>query len=202
MRRPTVATLVVVIGVTVAAAATDAQRKGVYIDPGKITDNSNKYSDTDLRLLTGKMIESMITTTFPVPAAAAASGSALAPKEERPVIAMGRLENRTTQDIDVKLILDTIEVGILKSKAAMFVNRSEQFKSRMAEESALTQTLGSDSGPSRQLLGYRYLLEGSIVEIPSEDRKIRYYKMTLTLTDIKTTAKVWAEEHEIKKKKS
>lgn len=183
--------------VLVTPTPASAQRKGVYIDPGKITDNSNKYSDTDLRLLTGKMIESMITTTFPAPAA----GNVIVSTADRPVIAMGRLENRTTQDIDVKLILDTIEVGILKSKAAMFVNRSEQFKNKMAEETALTQTLGSESGPGKQLLGYRYLLEGSIVEIPSEDRKVRYYKLTLTLTDIKTTVKVWADEQEIKKKK-
>jgi PBP1b-binding outer membrane lipoprotein LpoB len=187
--------LVALLLVSAAAAPADAQRrrKSVYVEPGKVTDNSNKYSDTDLRLLTSKMIESMITSTFDAPAPGTAPS-------DRPVIAMGRLENRTTQDIDVKLILETIEVGILKSKAAMFVNRSEQFKVKMAEEAALTQTLGGESGPSRTLLGYQYLLEGAIVEIPSDDLKTRYYKLTLTLTDIRSSAKVWAEEQELKKR--
>lgn len=186
-------TLLVIIA---ASAPAGAQRKGTYVDPKKITDNSNKYTDTDLRLLTSKMIESMITSTF-----APTDAKGVTPVSDRPVVAMGRLENRTTQDIDVKLILETIEVGILKSRAATFVNRTEQFKKTMAEEEALMQVAGGGSGPARQLMGFQYLLEGSIVEIPSEDKRTRYYKLTLTLTDIKSSAKVWAEEQELKKRK-
>jgi penicillin-binding protein activator len=186
--------VLVAMAIALVPQHADAQRKrkSVYVDPGTITDNGNKYSDTDLRLLTQAMIESMINTAFEEEASA---GS------QKPIIAMGGLDNRTTQDIDSQLILDTIEVGILKSRRASFVNRSVAFKQNAAAEQALVQSLdGTSPSLERSLVGYQYLLEGSVSEIPSQDKRTRYYKLTLTLTDIRTSVKVWAEEHELKKR--
>jgi penicillin-binding protein activator len=192
-------TRIVGMGLAIAALASPAEaqkpRQGQYVDPGKVTAAGNKYSDTDLRLLTSTMVESMMTSTFHTdqPSENRSQG-------DRPIIAMGQLENRTTQDIDVKLILDTIEVSVLKSRAARFVNRSKAFQTRQADERALGDTFGAPSAaPAPALQTYQYLLEGELYEIPSQDRKLRYYRLSLSLTDIRTSEKVWADEKELKK---
>ena len=167
-----------------AAVACATAGNSVYQNPTSITEVGTTYSDTDLRMIADTMVTSLLST------------QRLFEKEGTPTVILGRVENKTTQNIDMGAILSKIEVALLRSGQVRFVSRTAL--GAMAQEQALSAAMGDGTVQSR-LLGGQFTLNGEMTEIPQQQGRIRYYRFALWLVDNSTSEKIWADEKEIKK---
>lgn len=182
-----------------------------YVRPGMITEVDETFSDTDLKLMAEKMVQSMVQ----IPA--------IKYRETPPKIAILTIGNRTSQHIDTEGIVEKIMVALLKTGKVKFVDR--KLLKEMAKERALVETqkipydtikreikitpYGIESytltipGAVKlgKLVGADYFLTGDIMSIEKKKGTtyIAYYKLTLRLVDVNTSEIVWADEKEIKK---
>jgi len=154
---------------------------------------SEKYSYTDLKTVTEKMIASLI------------SNPPLANRTDRPVIIIYGIQNRTDEHIDTKAITEKILTGLTQTHKVRFVNKEARDK---IEAELRYQSQGMVSPQTRiekgRQVGAEYMLTGSITSLSAEEgrgirlkeRKVKYYKVSLELTDLNTNIVEWSEEHE------
>lgn len=176
------ACLVLAAVMTVGCAASGTS---VYTNPRSISEVGTEYSFTDLRLFSDAMVTDML------------SSERLFEGGKTPTIVLGRIENKTTQDIDMGAILSRIEVGLIGSGRVKTVSRKAL--GAIAAEQALTQAMGS--GIESNLMGGQFRLDGEMTEIPHRGGRIRTYRLGLWLTDNSTSEKIWAGEETIAKQK-
>ena len=132
--------------------------------------------------------------------------SPLAARNDRPVVVVYNVANRTNEHISTDLITDDIRQRILASGKARFVNRVQ----REAIEQETGYQHGGDVTPetraqrSRQI-GAEYMITGTLRSITKNEprqwrlkkRKLQYYSLTLELTDLETSLIEWADSVEI-----
>lgn len=179
--------LVPVLACLLTACATTS-----YVRPDEVTEWDASYTDTDMKLLTEKMVQSL--------SAAEVSGS-----DGKPVLAFLRIGNRTSQHIDTEGIADKIMVQLVKLGKFRVVDR--ELLRKQAQEIALVETQRIDvDGAVRlgALVGAEYFLTGDLFSIEKESpsKELKYYNLTMRLVDVRTSEIVWAEEKEIKKTSS
>jgi len=153
------------------------------------------YGYSDLRSLRDKMVNSMLESAL------------LNTGGKPPVVVVYGIENRTEEHIDTKAITDAIRTGLYKSGRVLFVNESR----RADIEKEISYQKGNVTPETlRKMgiqLGAKYLLTGRLVSIDKEQlpqirltkKNLVYYKLTMELTDLKTSLIVWTDEAEIVK---
>ncbi|MCK4307346.1 penicillin-binding protein activator LpoB [candidate division WOR-3 bacterium] len=161
-----------------------------YVRSDEVTEVDETFTDTDLKLMSEKMVQSI------------AELAVIKHRDAPPKIAMLNIGNRTSQHIDTEGIAEKIMVALLKTGAVRFVDRN--LLKKMAREKALVETQQIDVQDAvmlGQLVGANYFLAGDIMSIEKKKGTtyIAYYKLTLKLVDVKTSEIVWADEKEIKK---
>jgi uncharacterized protein (TIGR02722 family) len=179
--------LVPALACLLAACATTS-----YVRPDEVTEWDASYTDTDMKLLTEKMVQSL--------SEAEVSGS-----DGKPVLAFLRIGNRTSQHIDTEGIADKIMVQLVKLGKFRVVDR--ELLRKQAQEIALVETQRIDVGGAVRLgslVGADYFLTGDLFSIEKESpsKELKYYNLTMRLVDVRTSEIVWAEEKEIKKTSS
>ena len=157
----------------------------VYTNPRSITEVGTEYSFTDLRMFSDAMVTDML------------SSERLFQGGRTPTIVLGRIENKTTQHIDMGAILSKIEVGLINSGRVKTVSRKAL--GAIAAEQALSEAMGT--GIESNLMGGQFRLDGEMTEIPHRRGRIRTYRLGLWLTDNSTSEKIWAGEETIAKRK-
>ncbi|MBN2537136.1 hypothetical protein JXB37_02545 [candidate division WOR-3 bacterium] len=176
--------LAAVLACLVLACATTS-----YVRPDEVTEWDADYTDTDMKMLTEKMVLSL--------SEAEVSGS-----EGKPVLAFLRIGNRTSQHVDTEGIADKIMVQLVKLGKFRVVDR--ELLKKQAQEIALVESQRIDvEGAVRlgSLVGADYFLTGDLysIEKVSPSKELKYYNLTMRLVDTRTSEIVWAEEKEIKK---
>lgn len=181
------------IGLPVLVLATGCATS-TYVRPDEVTEWDADYSDTDLKLLSEQMVQSLAQASLP-------------PKEAggKAILAFLRIGNRTSQHIDTEGISDKIMVQLVKLGRFRIVDREVLDES--AEEIALVERQRIDVEGAVKLggvVGADYFLTGDIMSIEKEtaSKELKYYKLTMRLIDIHSSEIIWAEEKEIKKKDS
>ena len=152
-----------------------------------------EYSYTDLKVLSveiaGRILKSKV-----------------ASEEPPPVMIIFGIQNRTDEHIDTKALADAIRNDLIKSGKFVFINEAQRKKIE-AEINYQSQGLVS---PETQInigkqVGAKYILSGSLISITQDQLKqvrikkkeLKYYRLTLEITDINTNLIVWADEQEI-----
>jgi uncharacterized protein (TIGR02722 family) len=181
------AMLAALLACLVMACATSS-----YVRPDEVTEWDASYTDTDMKMLTEKMVQSL-------------SGAEVSGREGKPVLAFLRIGNRTSQHIDTEGIADKIMVQLVKLGKFRVVDR--ELLRKQAQEIALVETQRIDvEGAVRlgSLVGSDYFLTGDLFSIEKESpsKELKYYNLTMRLVDTRTSEIVWAEEKEIKKSSS
>ena len=161
-----------------------------YVRPDSVTEVDQTFTDTDLKLMAEKMVQSI------------AELAVIKNRKEPPKIALLYIENRTYQHIDTEAIAEKIMVALLKTGTVRFVDRS--VLKQMAKERALVENQRIDVDNAvklGKLIGADYFLTGSIMSIEKKKgtKHLAYYKLTLKLIDVNTSEIVWADEKELKK---
>lgn len=190
MKIQTLLALVSALSLT-ACIGPRAFTRGVYDDPSTIELLSDRFSENDLQLIAKKMVASLSTSP------------GVAGLEGRPLLMVGRLQNRTSEHVDMASLGDKVRVELSKTGRFAFVDVAA--RGQLAEEYAYetsgympahdAKRPGAQSSPD-------YVLTGSLASIVHEvgSDELVYYKMTMQLTDLRTGVIAWTEEKQLRKK--
>ncbi|MCL1123285.1 penicillin-binding protein activator LpoB [Shewanella surugensis] len=177
-------------------ALAGCQSKVQYGDATEVETVNANFGSTDLQAITTKMVNSML--TFPPIIAITAN--------ERPIIFVDRIKNKTSEHIDTESVTDSISNQLLRSGKFRFID--------MTKVDAVRKQLDyqNNSGmvdPSTAInfgrqIGAQYMLYGNLSSIVKQagSTKDVYYKMTMRLMDLQTGLIEWSDEKEIRKVKS
>ncbi len=132
--------------------------------------------------------------------------SPLAARNDRPVVIVYDVANRTSEHISTDLITDDIRQKILESGKARFVNKVQ----RENIEKEMGYQYGGNVAPETRIqrarqIGAEYMISGTLRSITKKEpeqvrlkkRTLQYYSLTLEMTDLETGLVEWADSVEI-----
>ncbi len=167
-----------------------------YGDAQAVETTTIDFGSTDLQKIAGDMVDSMM-----------ASGSVAAiTQNNRPIVFVESIKNKTSEHIDTESITDSISTKLLNSGKFRFVdmNRVESVREQLNfqnNDELVNQSTAIQFG---KMVGAQYMLYGnlsSIAKNAGSDKDV-YYKMTMRLMDLQTGLIEWADETEIRKQES
>ncbi|MEZ8797354.1 penicillin-binding protein activator LpoB [Vibrio cyclitrophicus 1F53] len=167
-----------------------------YGDAQAVETTTIDFGSTDLQTIAGEMVDSMM-----------ASGSvSYITSEQRPIVFVERIKNKTSEHIDTESITDTISTKMLNSGKFRFVDmdRVESVRDQLNFQNNDELVNQSSAIQFGKMVGAQYMLYGnlsSIVKKASSDEDV-YYKMTMRLMDLESGLIEWADETEIRKQQS
>lgn len=172
----------------VLAACAESSPVVRYGDAHAVETVNADFGSTDLQMIAEKMTNSLIETPI--------FG------QDRPVVWVARIKNKTSEHIDTQSITDKIQTALIKSGKIRFA------ASDMAND-VLDQLDYQNSGlvdrRTQKVAGKqaaaKYILGGeitSIVKTMGREKDV-YYKITLKLVNVESNIIEWADEKEIRK---
>jgi uncharacterized protein (TIGR02722 family) len=164
------------------------------ISPSAAIDLSGRWNDSDSRQVADKMISTLLASDK-LKEYAKALGN-------KPTIIVGLVQNKTSEHIDSENYIKKLELGIYNSGVADLVE-SGNFRDKLREERVQQQDFASASTIAKwgEEVGANLMLFG---EMTSEadvynKKRIVNYVITLFLTDMSTSKRIWFGQEEIKK---
>lgn len=182
---------ILTISLLVAGCAATVQSK----NPEKPVHYDTDYDYTDLHEFTRKLVGSML------------SKKPIVDASDAPVVVIYGLGNRTDEHIDLQAITDAIRAKLHESGKVRFVAK-DQRESIDKEVAYMTQSgkvdpstyirLAKQAGAKYMLTGTIYsMTEDQIRQVRFKKRELKWFKLTLELTDIETALIAWTDEVEI-----
>jgi uncharacterized protein (TIGR02722 family) len=181
--------LVCLLLVTLVPAAC-APRRVTRVEPATTVDLSGRWNDTDSRLVAETMINEVL------------SASWLNERPDRPVVIVGPVENRTLEHIVTETFLRDIERALAGSGRVTVVAgaierdpiRAERADQQEHARPSTRAVFGAESGADAMLAGAI-----SAIEDAQGGKRVYYYQVDLSLTDLETNEKVWLGQKKLKK---
>jgi uncharacterized protein (TIGR02722 family) len=177
-------------GLMVAGCGPKAFVKGDYQDAGKENNLNDQWSETDMQKTVKSMVDSMI--VHPV----------IANAKTPPVVIVTGLQNKTSEHIDTQSIMDMVRVELMKTGKVSFIDKEARGDISDEYNYQNSGMVGGETkkGPGGQI-GADYIVNGRLDSIVQEvgKEKTVYYKMTLNLTNLKTSVINWTDHKEIRK---
>lgn len=164
--------------------------KGDYDDPEKENLLNDQWSETDMQKTVASLVASMI--AHPV----------IANAKTPPVVMVTQLQNKTSEHIDTQSVMDMVRVELMKTGKVSFIDKearqdiSDEYN---YQNSGMVEST-TKKGPGGQV-GADFIVNGrldSIVQEVGKDKTV-YYKITLNLTNIKTSVVNWTDQKQIRK---
>ncbi len=184
------ATLGVVLLMGLAACGPKAFVKGDYEDVDKKNLLNDQWSETDMQGAVKDLVGSMM------------AHPTIDKAKTPPVVMVTNLQNKTSEHIDTQNIMDMIRVELMKSGKVTFIDK--EARQDVADEYNY-QNSGMTSGDTKKgpggQTGADFIINGrldSIVQEVGKDKTV-YYKLTLNLTNLKTTVISWSDHKQIRK---
>lgn len=165
------------------------------IDTGTTVDLSGRWNDTDSR----QVSEAMITASLNHPWVSEHMQSSAGKK---PVVIVGAIRNRSMEHIPVGTFIADLEKAFINSGKVSVVAGSTQRGELRAERDEQIDFANIETIKKQgQELGADYMLTGEINTIEDQEggKKVVFYQVDLTLTDIETNQKIWLDQKKIKK---
>ena len=165
--------------------------KGKYIDPDTVILRSDKFVESDLKIIADRLVNSLLAS--PV---VSTGGKPI-------VVLMSKLTNSTDEHIDMLSLSEKIMVELHQSGQVELINTrlrgAIKEEHKYQEEGFVDRTTAKRKG--RQI-GAAYLISGNISAIkqPVGRQEIVYYKATLELTNLEKNTISWMDDVEIKKR--
>ncbi len=178
---------IVLLAVSLGACGTKVQ----YGDPTAVETLTVDFGSTDLQMIAEEMVQSLLSAP-------------VIQEQDRPVLQVATVKNKTSEHIDTKSITDKIRTTLLNSNAVQFT--ASELRPEILEELEYQRQSGYVDPETRKPVGKQvgtdYLLAGEIAAIKKSRSGTRdvYYKITLNLVDLETGLIAWADEKEIRKR--
>ncbi len=171
--------------------------KVIYDDPKKIETLTINFGSTDLQIISQAMVDSLLQ-------------SVIANDDNKPVIVIEEIKNKTSEYIDTSVITDSIRAKISNSGLIQFALNADELEGQISEIDRQQNEYYDDnlSVEKGKLAGADYRLSGSLISIDKFKKKLfktkkdKFYKLSLQLWNIKTGVMVWADEKDIRKTES
>ncbi|WP_222611015.1 penicillin-binding protein activator LpoB [Undibacterium curvum] len=188
--------LLALAGVSLTACQTKLSQPTVslarqvsYGDNKAVETVTNEFGSTDLQMIAEKMVGSLLED--PVLA-------------NRPTLTLAGVRNKTSEYIDTKSIMNSIQTALVKSKKVKFTRSADEMQQGVDELQRQNQSgLYKAQGKAKigNMTAAKYSLEGEIVSIVKQNATTKdvFYKMTLKLYDIEEGSIEWQDEKEIRK---
>lgn len=187
----------VVIGTTFMSAGCQTlsqptvkfSRQVNYGDAKAVETVTNEFGSTDLQMIAEKMVGSLLED--PILA-------------NRPTMTLSAVRNKTSEYIDTKAIMNTIQTALVKSRKVRFTRSADEMQAGVDELQRQNQSgLYKNQGKAKigNMTAAKYSLEGEIVSIVKQNANTKdvFYKMTLKVYDVEEGSIEWQEEKEIRK---
>lgn len=165
-----------------------------YEDAGEVETVTTGFGSTDLQQISIKMVDSMLI---------AGSVQNITKDNNRPVLFIDGVKNKTSEHIDTESITDTISTKLINSGKFRFVDMTKiesvkQQYQHQKDSGLVDQDTAVNVGKQ---IGADYMLYGNISSIVKRDSNTKdvYFKFTLKLMDIETGIIEWQDEKEIRK---
>lgn len=192
MQRSTRAIVVLVLTALVAGACA---KRVSRIDPSSVTDLSGRWNDTDSRLVANELIEQSLNGGWVTRYMETNGG-------ESPAVIVGTFRNQTLEHIPVNTFINDLERAMINSGMVRMVASQAEREELRGERADQQENARADSrARTAYELGADYMLQGEITAIEDEEgrERIVYYQVDATLTDLESSVRVWAGQHQIKK---
>ena len=163
--------------------------KGDYDDVSKANLLTDRWSETDMQNVVKALTESLI------------GHPAISKAKRPPVLLITRLQNKTSEHIDTQSIMDMMRIHIMKTGKVTFIDKSaredisNEYNYQSGKVTKETQTKAGGQ------IGADFLLNGRLDSITQSagSKKTVFYKLTLNLTNLKTSAIVWSDHKQLRK---
>ncbi|MCK4305694.1 MAG: penicillin-binding protein activator LpoB [Candidatus Eisenbacteria sp.] len=165
------------------------------LSPEATTDLSGRWNDTDSRLVAEAMIADCLNRPWTAQHMQGHSG-------KLPVVIAGAIRNLSTEHIAVGTFLNDIERALINSgRVQVVASASDRGELRLERADQWENASPETVKRLGQELGADYMLTGTINTITDQEggKRIIYYQIDLTLTDIESNVKIWPGQHKIKK---
>ncbi len=181
---------ILVLATNLISCGPKAFVKGNYDDVEKENLMNDQWSETDMQ----KSVQSMV--------ASLAAHPVIANAKTPPVVMVTQLQNKTSEHIDTQSIMDMVRVELMQTGKVTFIDK--EARGDIADEYNY-QNSGMTSGETKKgpggQVGADFIVNGrldSIVQEVGKDKTV-YYKMTLNLTNLKTSVITWTDHKQIRK---
>ncbi|MCE3009571.1 MAG: penicillin-binding protein activator LpoB [Proteobacteria bacterium] len=164
--------------------------KGQYDDVERTNLLNDQWSETDMQNIVKTMVASMV------------KHPAIASAAKMPILMVTNLQNKTSEHIDTQSVMDMVRVELTQSGKVAFIDK-EARKDISDEYNYQDSGLVSNetrTGPGNQL-GADFIVNGRLDSIVQEvgKEKTVYYKITLNMTNLKTSVITWTDQKQIRK---
>jgi uncharacterized protein (TIGR02722 family) len=183
---------IVTVSCWLAVGLVGCAGKSVYVAPGETTQMGADFSDTDMRTMAQSMYNSLQERLVKIRGADAPV----------PVVALLRVDNKTSEHIDTDMIADKLQIELLRAGTLRFVDRTRIRDMAKEFDLGASGFINPDMAKSAgKALGADYFLYGELGSIKKAEGKTRlnYYRLSMKLTDVETNEVLWAEDFEVKK---
>lgn len=174
----------------VVGCGPQAYIKGNYDDVNKENLLTDQWSETDMQMVVKSMVDSMV--AHPV----------IMNAKVTPVVMVTTLQNKTGDHIDGQSIMDMVRVDLMKSGKVSFIDKEarQDIKDEYDYHNSGVVDSASKKGPGGQV-GADYIVNGRIESIVQDTGKEKtvYYKITLNLTNLKTSVINWSDFKQFRK---
>lgn len=181
---------VAVLGLVLTSCGPKAFVKGSYDDVNRENLMNDQWSETDMQTVVKAMVGNI------------AAHPVIANAKSPPIVMVTNLQNKTSEHIDTQSIMDMIRVELMNTGKISFVDK--EARGDISEEYNY-QNSGmvndeTKKGPGGQI-GADFIVNGRLDSIVQEvgKEKTVYYKLTLNLTNLKTSVISWTGQKEIRK---
>jgi penicillin-binding protein activator len=171
----------------------------VRIAPDQPIDLSGRWNDTDSRLVAEALIQQSFEPagqqSWALRHAQGAGGS-------RPTVIVGSIRNRSMEHVPVGTFVRDLERAYINTGLVSVVSgRGERDEIREEREDQQQFATAASRARLQQETGADYMLQGEIQSIEDREggRRVVFYQIDVTLTDLESNQRVWVGQHKIKK---
>ncbi len=164
--------------------------KGQYDDVQRENLLNDQWSETDMQNAVKDLVASLV------------NHPSIANAKTPPVVMVTQLQNKTSEHIDTQSIMDMFRVELMNSGRVEFIDKEarQDIKDEYDYQNSGVVSDETKKGPGGQI-GADFIVNGrmdSIVQEVGKDKTV-YYKMTMNLTNLKTSKMVWSNYKQMRK---
>lgn len=182
--------LATILGIVTQACSHREFSKGSYDNVEDENLLNDRWSETDMQKAVNELVNGIV------------SHRSISEAKRPPVVMVTKLQNKTSEVIDTQNIMDMVKVDLTSSGKVKFIDKEARQDISDEYEYQNSGMVANDTkkGPGGQT-GADYIINGrldSIVQEVGKDKTV-YYKLTLMLTNLKTSEIDWAGHKQIRK---
>jgi uncharacterized protein (TIGR02722 family) len=176
-----------------SGCATTSSGPVSYQDPGSAKPITTDFGFSDLNQIAVVMVDDMLSHPATVDIT----------RSRRPLVVVGKIQNRSDQHVDTKSITDSISTQVLRSGKFRFTKTDsrQQIKDEIDYQNNSGMVNQKTATAEGQGIGAEYIITGSLVSYTARTSGTleKSYKFTMELVNLQTGVIEWVNEVKIRK---